>query len=157
MRRNITNKLMASCVVIIFYLMLYFLLTGSLYQIYVLVRGMYANDVANTFQARIRNELRELKPSNASAFFSAPKNVERTKIDWHDYRFMEEERKRTGIGEMGKPAHLKPEDEAERKRILALNGFNGYLSDKISLNRSVADIRHKKYVLRAMTGQWRIC
>lgn len=139
MRRNVTSivKLLVPCVVTI-------LLTVFLYKTFFLVHDLYENDATKSFQSRIRAEMRQQTHPRNGAFFSAPRNLNRTKIDWHDYRYMEEERKRTGIGELGQPAYLKADEEAQRKRIFALNGFNGYLSDKISLNRSVADIRHKE-------------
>lgn len=64
------------------------------------------------------------------------------KIDWNDNKYIEYERQRQGIGEHGEAAHLKSEDEAERKTLFSQNGFNGLLSDRIALNRSVKDIRH---------------
>lgn len=96
------------------------------------------------FKDDIRAEMRRDDHPRHGAFFSRPRNLKQTKIDWHDYRFMELERKRSGTGEHGESASTKPEEEEERKRLFAENGFNGYLSDKISLNRSVADIRHKE-------------
>lgn len=78
------------------------------------------------------------------AFFSVEtKNEKMLKIDWNDYKYIELESKRKGIGEHGEAAHLGPEDESERKTVFSQNGFNGLLSDRISLNRSVKDIRHK--------------
>lgn len=66
------------------------------------------------------------------------------KIDWHDYRLINEERKRVGIGEQGKPASLPKSDADIEKELYAVNGFNGGLSDMIPLNRSLPDIRHTK-------------
>lgn len=84
------------------------------------------------------------QPKHGAFFSGEPKNVQRRKIDWNDYKYMELERKRTGIGEHGEAAHLEPEEEAEKQILFKQNGFNGLLSDKISLNRSVKDIRHKE-------------
>ncbi|XP_041973228.1 N-acetylgalactosaminyltransferase 6-like [Aricia agestis] len=64
------------------------------------------------------------------------------KIDWHDYEQIAYERKREGIGEHGRPAHLPDKDSSLEKDLYAANGFNGALSDKIPLNRSLPDIRH---------------
>lgn len=77
-------------------------------------------------------------------FMGEKKQVALRKIDWHDYSYIEYEKNRVGIGEHGKPAHLSEEEEKKRIELFALNGFNGLLSDKIALNRSVADIRHKE-------------
>lgn len=71
-------------------------------------------------------------------------SVKGDKIDWHDYKFIEAEKLRHGIGEHGVPAFLSPNLEEERKELFDQNGFNALLSDKISLNRSVKDIRHKE-------------
>ncbi|CAG9563230.1 unnamed protein product [Danaus chrysippus] len=64
------------------------------------------------------------------------------KIDWHNYKQIEYEKKRTGIGEHGVPAYLPIKDSEMEKDLYAVNGFNGALSDKIPLNRSLPDIRH---------------
>lgn len=66
---------------------------------------------------------------------------------------MEEAERKVGIGEQGKPASLSPLQDAQKEMLYKVNGFNAALSDKISLNRSVPDIRHpdckkKKYLSR---------
>ena len=65
------------------------------------------------------------------------------KIDWHDYRLIDAEKRQKGVGEQGKPAYLSPSEDAKKEELYKVNGFNGHLSDKIALNRSVPDIRHK--------------
>lgn len=142
MRRNFASiiKLLVPCVVTI-------LITVFLYKTFFMIQNLYDDDGDNSsFKNQIRAEMRQQIHPRHGAFFSRPRNVKPKKIDWHDYRFMEMERKRSGIGEHGEPAHIKPDEESERKRLFGLNGFNGLLSDKVSLNRSVADIRHKEYV-----------
>lgn len=50
----------------------------------------------------------------------------------------------TGNGEHGISATVPPKTTAEEKeKLYKVNGFNALLSDHISLNRSVPDIRHK--------------
>ena len=49
-----------------------------------------------------------------------------------------------GNGEQGKPFPLTDTDRVDQ--AYRENGFNIYVSDRISLNRSVADIRHPKWV-----------
>lgn len=82
-------------------------------------------------------------PKHGAFFSGEPKNEKMIKIDWHDYKYIDFEKRRRGIGEHGEAAHTDPKDEKERKRLFSQNGFNGLLSDNIALNRSVKDIRHK--------------
>lgn len=83
-------------------------------------------------------------PRQGGFFMGSEKNGKGVKIDWHDYQFIEIEKRRSGIGEHGAPASVSEDEEAERKRLFDLNGFNALLSDYISINRSVKDIRHKE-------------
>ncbi|KAL6033045.1 hypothetical protein STEG23_032424, partial [Scotinomys teguina] len=60
--------------------------------------------------------------------------------DWHDQEAIKRDSQRVGNGEQGKPY---PMTDAERvDQAYRENGFNIYVSDKISLNRSLPDIRH---------------
>ena len=68
--------------------------------------------------------------------------VGQTKIDWHDWDFITEELKRNGPGEQGKPVVLDSNESNNDKSSYQSNGFSGYVSDKISLDRAVKDIRH---------------
>ncbi|XP_077403516.1 polypeptide N-acetylgalactosaminyltransferase 10-like isoform X2 [Vanacampus margaritifer] len=62
------------------------------------------------------------------------------RMDWHDYDAMRRDAARVGNGEQGKPF---PMSEADRVDLAYReNGFNIYISDRISLNRSLPDIRH---------------
>ncbi|CAH2092376.1 unnamed protein product [Euphydryas editha] len=93
-------------------------------------------DVAKPVQQSLRRFLQ--KESDKEYF--VPTSLK--KIDWHNYQQIEYERKRVGIGEHGLPAHLPEKDSVIEKDLYAVNGFNGALSDKIPLNRSLPDIRH---------------
>lgn len=75
----------------------------------------------------------------------APEEFEdyNTKIDWHDYEAIKSDSLRKGVGEQGRPAHLTASDSRDYDRLYKVNGFNAALSDKIPLNRSLPDIRHK--------------
>lgn len=95
-------------------------------------------------QHRHRHDINTHHPRQGGFFMGSKKNANRMKIDWHNYQLIEAERRRTGIGEHGVPAFVPDDEEAERKRLFDLNGFNGLLSDYISVNRSVKDIRHKE-------------
>uniref|UniRef100_A0ABM5FL73 Polypeptide N-acetylgalactosaminyltransferase n=1 Tax=Pogona vitticeps TaxID=103695 RepID=A0ABM5FL73_9SAUR len=62
------------------------------------------------------------------------------KKDWHDRDAIKRDLQRLGNGEQGKPY---PMTDAERvDQAYRENGFNIFVSDKISLNRSLPDIRH---------------
>ncbi|XP_019361643.1 PREDICTED: polypeptide N-acetylgalactosaminyltransferase 10 [Gavialis gangeticus] len=62
------------------------------------------------------------------------------KKDWHDKEAIRRDLERTGNGEQGKPY---PMMDAERvDQAYRENGFNIFVSDRISLNRSLPDIRH---------------
>ena len=68
------------------------------------------------------------------------------KIDWHDYDAIERENARTGPGEGG--AGVEPSaterNSPEFQRLYRENGFNAFISNNISLDRSVKDIRHPR-------------
>ncbi|XP_070508754.1 N-acetylgalactosaminyltransferase 6-like [Chironomus tepperi] len=79
-----------------------------------------------------------------SSFFRTEHNKDNIKVDWHDYIAINLEKSRTGPGENGKGIDSVPEDEEElNQRLFDENGYYGLISDKISVNRSVADLRHK--------------
>lgn len=67
-------------------------------------------------------------------------------IDWHDYKFIDEEKLRQGMGENGSVAKLPTGLEKLKEELFKENGFNAALSDLISINRSVPDIRPIKYI-----------
>uniref|UniRef100_A0A182YBP2 Polypeptide N-acetylgalactosaminyltransferase n=1 Tax=Anopheles stephensi TaxID=30069 RepID=A0A182YBP2_ANOST len=76
-------------------------------------------------------------------FFALPRNIGGEKMDWHNYELMEEERKRVGPGEQGRPYKLTSErDIALNDKLFKENGYSAVVSDMIALNRSVPDIRH---------------
>lgn len=64
------------------------------------------------------------------------------KIDWHNHKLIADEGKRKGKGEQGKPSQLSPMRTMHKEKLYQVNGFNAALSDEISLNRSIPDIRH---------------
>ncbi|XP_035790299.1 N-acetylgalactosaminyltransferase 6-like [Anopheles albimanus] len=92
------------------------------------------------------HEQQEQKPQHAkegSFFNEPPKNVQRKLIDWHNYEQIHQEAKRTGIGEQGKAGRLSEKEAEMKDKLFKKNGFNAVLSDLISLNRSLPDIRHR--------------
>jgi len=64
-------------------------------------------------------------------------------IDWHNWTQISIEGERVGPGEQGKPVQIPTEEEKEHQDLFRSNGFSGYASDKISIHRSVPDIRNK--------------
>lgn len=65
--------------------------------------------------------------------------------DWHDYKFMKEEARRQGPGENGTAVLLtSPEDLKINDELRKIEGLNVYVSDQISVNRSLPDVRHRK-------------
>lgn len=62
------------------------------------------------------------------------------KIDWHDWKLIEADKLRTGLGEHGQGDSLSWYPESS-KVINDTHGYNGYLSDKIALDRSLIDLR----------------
>ncbi|KAI6187292.1 Polypeptide N-acetylgalactosaminyltransferase [Aphelenchoides besseyi] len=69
------------------------------------------------------------------------------KKDWHDYAAMKADEQREGPGEHGKPLAVAKDDEKLaklREELYRQNGYDGYASDQIALNRSIKDIRHKE-------------
>lgn len=48
-----------------------------------------------------------------------------------------------GVGEQGVSAILSSLNHQKYEELYKVNGFNALLSDNISLNRSIPDIRHK--------------
>lgn len=65
---------------------------------------------------------------------------EDNRIDWHDWDLIKQEQSRSGLGEHGEPAYLDYYPPYS-KEINETVGYNGYLSDKIALNRTLKDLR----------------
>lgn len=155
MRRNLTRFLK-----LILFVLVIVLLTIFLYKSFKEIhddKGSQQQQQPNIVAAAIkrlrvngnghaenRAHVEQLHPKAGSFFMGHPKNVGRRKIDWNNYEFLVSERGRHGIGEHGAAGSVPSEQETERLRLYNQNGFNGLLSDMISLNRSVKDIRHKE-------------
>ncbi|XP_012938182.1 putative polypeptide N-acetylgalactosaminyltransferase 10 [Aplysia californica] len=68
--------------------------------------------------------------------------AKRDKIDWHDYKSIEAEKQRQGPGEQGAAYLMSPSEQEGKDLLYRSNGFNALVSDKISTQRSLRDIRH---------------
>ncbi|EAT48275.1 AAEL000639-PA [Aedes aegypti] len=63
--------------------------------------------------------------SEDSFFNGSPRNVDRVRVDWHDYAYMEYEAEREGPGEHGKPLKLeKLEDIKLNEKLFKENGYS---------------------------------
>ncbi|VEL21479.1 unnamed protein product [Protopolystoma xenopodis] len=71
-----------------------------------------------------------------------PKDPIGRKIDWHNYAQIELEKRKHGPGEHGSAIVIESFEKEENDRIFLVNGYNGLVSDKMSLTRSIKDIRH---------------
>lgn len=119
MRRNLTSLLKFMCLCLITVL-----LTAFLYKTFVHGPHIHDNGVADRWSSVDR-----LMHPHQGAFFSgSAKNVKQKKTDWNDYRYIEWEKSRVGVGEHGAAAYTLPQEEIERKRLFDANGFNALLS-----------------------------
>ena len=97
----------------------------------------------NNSPLRIKQNFIYIEP--LSSFYRRSHNIENIKIDWHDYKFIDSESKRVGLGEQGKAVkEIDPGEEDLNQRLFDENGYYGLISDKISVNRSIGDLRHPK-------------
>lgn len=62
------------------------------------------------------------------------------RIDWHDWNLIDQDEPRNGIGDQGIAAYL-PEYPESSKYMNDTFGYNGYLSEKIALDRALPDLR----------------
>ncbi|CAG9809706.1 unnamed protein product [Chironomus riparius] len=63
-------------------------------------------------------------------------------IDYNDYKYMVEQLRRVGDGEIGRPVFLEDPNEIKRnEELYQKTGFYAVVSDKISVNRSIPDLR----------------
>lgn len=81
---------------------------------------------------------------NERVYDTLPQSSKLPKKDWHDYRAMYYDNRRMGSGEQGKSARLMDDvDQELANKLLVKYGFNALLSEAISVNRSVADVRYE--------------
>ena len=89
---------------------------------------------------------------NFSSTLSNYTKKESEKIDWNDYELIKSDSSRRGFGEHGKGETLTDPEEIKRNdELFEIFGMSVVISDKISVNRSIPDLRHpeclnKKYL-----------
>lgn len=92
-------------------------------------------------EAQHGNEDNEIEKAQEKRIADLGPTAER--IDWHDHDAITRDLNREGLGDQGKKAYLENHDRDREKLMYRQNGFNAMLSDAISVNRSVPDIRYK--------------
>ncbi|KAH8237573.1 hypothetical protein KR038_010065 [Drosophila bunnanda] len=85
-----------------------------------------------------RNKFESLKISRG-ALFRLLKRTGKMK-DWRDLHAMLLDRHRKGLGDMGRPVSIS-DTNAAGKMLLGLHGFQAQVSDLISVNRSLPDVK----------------
>jgi polypeptide N-acetylgalactosaminyltransferase len=138
MRRNTISFLRYVLIILVI-----LLITASLLKSLHIVHDVMKLD--NHIPTKLANLMHKKQSSiDPISFFDGPeKNVNHIKIDWHDYEMIAKEEHRKGLGEHGLAAALSKNEKVMEQKLFLRNGFNALLSDKISLNRSIPDIRHK--------------
>lgn len=76
--------------------------------------------------------------------FFRRKTVSSEVKDWNNYDLMKRERSRIGFGEHGLKTYNDGEPFEVEERLIQENGHNALISDKISLDRAVPDLRSVK-------------
>ncbi|KAM7346395.1 N-acetylgalactosaminyltransferase 4-like [Cochliomyia hominivorax] len=100
---------------------------------------------------RMREEKSQIKINKT--YFVLPK-TEGPFRDWEDFELMMEDFQRKGMGEQGEAAYLQNDTLKELEKKLSMeNGFNALLSDYISVNRSVADVRDESCLSKQYLAQ----
>jgi len=119
-----------------------FLSFGALVLCYFfLIHGKYENEVTNLKRVVFNRDkfINQLAGVNDMKY---PFATDYERKDWHDYEFIKYEAKRVGPGEQGKPFELTdPIDIALNNKLFQVEGLFVIVSDKISVNRSVPDVR----------------
>lgn len=120
-------------------IVIFFLMTISFMKSY------YEMEIRN-LKAEVllyRDALDSFKVKMSKPRYPTVTNYERK--DYHNYEFMQYESSRTGPGEQGQSFVLTEPDDIElNKKLFNDYGFYAVTSDKISVNRSLPDIRHQK-------------
>lgn len=118
------------------------LVVGSVIVCITLVKSYYEDSIR---QFKSETELYKESLDRLKHKISLPRYPFATRYerkDYHDKEFMELEASRDGPGENGKKVVITDDaDLAKNRELLKTYGFFAGLSDQISVNRSVPDVR----------------
>ncbi|XP_075155657.1 N-acetylgalactosaminyltransferase 4-like [Haematobia irritans] len=93
------------------------------------------------------------KKSINVSYFKLPE-VAGLRKSWEDYKLIETDKARKGLGEQGESSELPKDIPSEEVQTISLvNGFNALLSDLISVNRSIPDARPEGCSSKTYLGQ----
>lgn len=121
------------------------LIVGSIVLIITLIKSYYEDQLRlyKSESVLYKEALGRLKVKIATPRYSFATNYERK--DYHDYKFMEIESMREGPGEQGAKYFLSDYSDIElNKNLMERFGFAAVVSDRISVNRSLPDVRLKR-------------
>jgi hypothetical protein len=118
------------------------LIIGSIFLCISFIRGYYESQMRyiKMESALYKETLDRLKVKISMPRYPFATTYERK--DYNDYSFIEYEKSREGAGEQGEPYVLTDFQDIERnKKLVEKFGFYCVASDKISVNRSLPDLR----------------
>lgn len=104
----------------------------------IIIVGLYKLIVSSNHPFAITKSYIYIEPLNS--FWRQTQSYNETR-DWNDYQWMKEERSRIGFGEHGLKTFRDSESPAVEEALMQENGHNALVSDKISLDRAVPDLR----------------
>lgn len=103
-----------------------------------IIVGLYKLIVTSNHPFAITKTYIYIEP--LSSFFRQKSFLNETR-DWNDYKWMKEERTRTGYGENGMKTFSDSKLAKIEEALIQENGHNALVSDIISLDRAVPDLR----------------
>ncbi|XP_055598864.1 N-acetylgalactosaminyltransferase 6-like [Uranotaenia lowii] len=128
----------------------------SAFTVSCLVFGFMFLSSKNENLSNLKNSIYLRYTGVAEPFFNGvPRNVDGSKVDWHDYAYLERESARTGPGENGTLVILEDaEDIKQNEKLFTQNGYYAVVSDMIAVDRALNDLRHpgclKKHYLQEL-------
>lgn len=103
---------------------------------------LFVATIVNVYVFLTNSSINRKNFSYVKPYASEIASAENKQIDWHDYKFMLMETLRSGPGENGLAVKLTdPIEIKANAKGFAQEGFYTVVSDKISPNRSLPDVR----------------